>query len=228
MNPDVQAAVAVRLRIGDEVANTLGDRWESIVYQSENIVAGEGVVGFQYHREVHVVLGIERVQGALHEVVVAPQTLGTHAYLGGKALVGKQLRQSGFNMGHLLGVAHVLNDMKDLFALPGVEKGESEVIEFTLYGVEVQSGGDGGVDLDGFLGYPLAFGLGQKMKCSQVVETVGQFDDKHAEPSARADEYLAVGEILKDGAVEMVAGELRATVHELGNHRAELVLDVFE
>ena len=71
------------------------------------------------------------------------------------------------------------------------------MVEFSFYGIQIQASRDGSVNFDGFLGYALTFCLGKVMESPEIVEAVGQFYDKHAEPAACTDENLAVGEVLR-------------------------------
>lgn len=102
------------------------------------------------------------------------------------------------------------------------------MVEFPLEREDVELCGDGRIDLDGLLGDSLPFGLGQVVQSTQIMEPVGEFYDEYAQTPARAQENLAVCEVLERGPVEIVSRQLGTPINQLCNHHTEPVLYVVE
>jgi hypothetical protein len=60
------------------------------------------------------------------------------------------------------------------------------------------------------------------------METIGELDQEHPQPPAGAEEDLAVGQVLQGGPVQVMAGQLRASVNQFGNNLTELLFNIFQ
>ena len=64
------------------------------------------------------------------------------------------------------------------------------------------------------------------MQGAQIVQAIHQLDDHDAEAATGAHENLAVGEVLEGGAIQVVAGQFGAAIHQFRHHFAEMRFNI--
>jgi hypothetical protein len=95
----------------------------------------------------------------------------------------------------------------------------------SAHGVHPQAVGDGGVDLEGFLGDAPAFFAGQHFQRAHVVQAVGQLDQDHANVAGHGHgHFLEVFRLRFGLGLEVHLGQLADPVDQFGHGFAELRL----
>jgi hypothetical protein len=109
----------------------------------------------------------------------------------------------------------------------GVEVPERDVLELVLDLRHPQPAGDGGVDVEGLAGDPLAPVLGQVLEGAHVVQPVGELHQDDADVVDHGQQHLAVGlGLALLGRGEGDLGDLGDSLHDVEDVRAEVLLDL--
>ena len=105
---------------------------------------------------------------------------------------------------------------------------EAEVLELNAHGVHAQAVGNGGVDLEGFLGDAPAFFAGQHFQGAHVVQAVGQLDQDHADIAGHGHGHLLEVFGLRLGlGLEVHLGQLADPIDQFGHGLAKLLAEGF-
>ncbi len=100
---------------------------------------------------------------------------------------------------------------------------EAQILELHAHGVHAQPVGDGGVDLQGFLGDAAALLAGQYFQRAHVVQAVGELDQDHADVAGHRHGHLLEVFGLRFGlGLEVHLGQLADPVDQFCNGFAEL------
>ena len=233
LGPDdrrVQRLVHVELGHRDEVLEAPGERLPQRVDDAHGPVAVlHGVDDDPHGREVVDLVELAallrhlRVDGV--EVLGAPGDLRADAQ-------GVQLAEQA-----LARVAHVVlallallvHEALDVLVLARVQRGEREVLELPLDGVDAEAVRDRRVDLQGLLRLVDLLLLGHRADRAHVVQAIGQLDEDDPDVGGHRDHHLAVVLGLRLVArLERDPGELRDAVDEGGDLLAELLAHLLQ
>ena len=118
-----------------------------------------------------------------------------------------------------LSLPSLLGDLDGQFSIGlRVQVSKTQVLELLLDLGHTQAMSQRGINLEGFLGNEVAFGLGQRVQGSHVVEAVSQFDHDYTDILRHSQEHLpkALGlAILSGGKREL--RQLGYPVHQVGD-----------
>ena len=146
------------------------------------------------------------------------------------AIGGQAVGQRGLDLGDdFLAVApRALDRPVDQRRTHRVHGLETEVLELDAHSVHPQAVGDGGVDLEGFLGDASAFFAGQHFQGAHVVQAVGQLDQDHADVAGHGHGHLLEVLGLRLGlGLEVHLGQFADPIDQLGDGLAELLAQGF-
>jgi hypothetical protein len=173
--------------------------------------------------ELAALLGHLRVDGV--EVLGATGDLGVDA---------ERLELLGQVAAGLLDVelallALLVDQALDLLVLARMQRGEREVLELPLDGVDAETVRERGVDLEGLLGLLDLLLLGHRRQRAHVVQAVGQLDEDDPDVRGHRHHHLPVVLGLRLVArLERDAGELGDAVDQAGDLLAELGLHLLQ
>jgi len=205
----------------DEVPEAARNGRKGGTDDAQRSVAGDQFFGLQDNGEVDAILAVGYLQGPFLRLIVVAQSLGAGSEKDRAGGMGEDVLEGLHDLLVICRVAKGLDVVQDLLTLPGIEIRERQVVEFALEGVDVELGGDGSIDIDGFPGNAVPIWFGEMMEGAQVVQPVGELDQENTQAPAGAEEDLAVGQILDRCPVQMTALKLGTAVDQFGYHLAE-------
>ena len=225
----MQGLVAVGLGNRDVVLEATGQWLVQVVYGAEHAVAGVDLVDDDAEG-IHVHDLVEGAALAAHLLVDAIEVFLPAADLAFDAIRSQAVGQRLLDLGDdLLAVATgALDRAVDQRGAHRVHRLEAEVFELHTHVVHAQPVGDGGVDLEGFLGDAPAFFAREHFQGAHVVQAVGQFDQDHADVAGHGHGHLLEVFGLGFGlGLEVHLGQLADPVDQLGDSLAELLAEGF-
>ena len=226
----VQALVEVELRHCDVVLEATHHWLVPTVDAAQCGIAILHRIDDHAHRDE--VEDVVELATLLHHLFVdAPQVLAAAGHLCRNAKFqqttlhfGDCLREIRLTLGRASG-----HQMVEFGEALRVQRGERQIFQLLLQLLHAQPMGQRCIDLERFVCDALLLFAGHRGDGAHVVQPVGQLDDEHTQVASHRHQHLAHrGCLLRLLRVELQALELGDTVDDLGDLRAETLLDVGE
>ena len=232
----VQGLVAAGFGVRDVVVDFAGDGLPQRVRHPEGLVALPEVVDDHPDRQpvVDAADALPLVLGPLHLLVDAVDMLRPPGDLPrvhpDPALV--QFAVQGLHhprQQRLLLLPAALDLAADLAGGVRLQHGERPVFQLPLDAADPEAFGQGGVNLQGLAGGALLLPLGEELDRPQIVDAVGQLDQDDPDVVGHRQKHLPqVFRLALFAALPLDPAELGDPVHQPGDLRAKLALDLFD
>ena len=223
----VQRLVTVGLGNRDEVAETAVDRLEHRMHHAQRVIA----LRYRRHDQpeaehVHH-LGEGLALGA-HLRIDAPRRLHPADQAELEAFLAQPLRELRFDLGQRLAPHHRLgaDAPRQHRMTPRVQRTEAQILQFGLHQIHAQPLRDRRVDLQRLAGDAGARLGALRAQRAHVVQTVGEFDQDHAQVARHRQHHLA--ETFRGGflaILELQLVQLGDAFDQFGDGHAEIGRD---
>ena len=223
----VQALVAVHFRDGDKVLELARHRLVQIVHGTKHAITGIHLISNDTEGK-YIGDVFERALLQLHLLVDAVQMLLAANDPAGQAFALETGHQRRFDLRHQLFAmaADAFHCGFDQRCPHRIQHAKAQLLELHADVVHAKTIGDGGVDIDGFLGDAAALLGTQHFQRAHVVQTVGQFDEDDANVFRHRQRHLLEVLGLHFGlGAEIQFVEFADAIDQVGHRLAELAGD---
>ena len=224
----VQRLVMVGLRHADVVLEATRDRPPQRMDKAHNGIAVH--LGVGDHPDGGQVVDLVEGDGLmLHLLVDGVEVFGPAGQLADQPVLGQLGLDDGDDLLDVL--LALLDALGHPLGQPCVDVGlqclEAEVLELGPHPADPEPVGQGGVDIERFLGHRLLVGLAQVLQGAHVVQAVRELDQDDPDVVRHRDQHLAeVLGLLLLVVLEGDLADLGDAVHEAGDVLPELRLDL--